>query len=105
MKNYTTIQGLLSLGALICLIIGWFNLLSPELNYLIYSKIFYVLIGLSFVVSAPTYPNPMHKYVSYAAGALCIIGAFLPSNFAFLKTVGLLAGVILTFVARPKISR
>ena len=101
-SNYSTIQGVLSIGALICLIIGWFGLLSPELNDLIYHKIFYVLIGLSFFFSAQTYPNPTHKYIAYAAAALCIIGAFLPENLAFLKTIGLLAGVALTFIARPR---
>ncbi len=102
MKNYSTIQGALSIGALVCLAIGWFELLSPELNDLIRNKIFFVLVGLSFFFSAQVYPSQNHKYISYAAAALCIVGAFLPPNFAFLKTIGLLAGVILTFAARPR---
>lgn len=102
MNNYTSIQGMLSIAALICLAVGWFNLLSPELNDLFYNKIFYVLIGASFAVAAQTYPNLTHRYIAYAAAALCIIGAFLPENLTMLKTVGLLTGVVLSFFARPR---
>lgn len=102
MNNYTSIQGMLSIGALICLAIGWFNLLSPELNDLLYNRLFYVLIGASFAVAAQSYPNLTHRYIAYAAAALCIIGAFLPENLQVLKTIGLLAGVVLSFFARPR---
>lgn len=101
MQNTQSIQGILSIGALICLAVGWFNLFTPQINHILYNIIFYVLIGLSFYFAASTYPNPMHKYVAYAAAALCIIGAFLPTNLSFIKTIGLFAGVILTFFARP----
>ena len=102
MNNYTSIQGVVSIAALICLAVGWFNLLSPELNDLLYNKVFYILVGLSFFFAAQTYPNQMHKYVGYAAALLCIVGPFLPVQLQVLKTVGLLAGVILTFFARPR---
>lgn len=99
------IQGILSLAAIICLAVGWFQLLSPEVNDFLYEKVFFILIGLSFIFSAQTYTNETYKYISYAAAALCIVGPFLPANLAMLKTVGLLAGVVLSFFARPKFER
>lgn len=101
-NNSQSIQGILSIGALICLAVGWLKLFSPEINDLLYNKVFYILIGLSFFFMAQTYPNQTHKYISYAAAALCVIGPFLPGEMSFLKTVGLFAGVILTFFARPR---
>ena len=105
MKNTTNIQGILSIGALICLAVGWFNLLSPELNHILYNIVFYILIGLSFFFAAQTYPNNSHKYIGYAAAILCVVGTFLPANLQVLKTIGLFAGVILTFFARPRYTR
>lgn len=102
MQNTQSIQGILSIGALICLAVGWFNLFSPQLNHILYNIVFYVFIGLSFYFAASSYPNKNYQYISYVAAALCIVGAFLPTNLAFLKTIGLFAGVILTFVARPQ---
>ncbi|MDY3548106.1 hypothetical protein PG291_05770 [Riemerella anatipestifer] len=38
----------------------------------------------------------------YLAAGLCIVGAFLPmgSSFEVIKTVGLLLGVVISFVGR-----
>ena len=102
MKNIAQIQGIISIAALVCLAVGWFNLLSPELNHILSDIVFYVLVGLSFFFAAQTYPNQTHKYIGYAAAALCIIGAFLPEHLKPVKTIGLFAGVILTFFARPR---
>ncbi len=104
-QNMQMLQGILAIAAIICLGIGWFQVLSPEVNDILHNKVFYVLIGLSFILSAQTYPNQTYKYISYAAAALCIVGPFLPANLAMLKTVGLLAGVILSFFGRPKLRR
>lgn len=102
--NTQTIQGILSIAALLCLIVGFFNLFSPEINDLLYHRVFYVLIGASFFFQAPTLTNKNLLYPMYAAAALCIIGAFLPadSQFAIIKTVGLFAGVILSIFNRPR---
>lgn len=100
MKNGIPVQGVLSLLALLCLAVGWFNLFSPEINNLLYNKVFYILIGLSFALVARNYPKPMFTYIAYAAAALCIIGPFLPGNLQAVKTIGLFAGVILTFFSR-----
>ena len=105
--NTQTIQGILSIAALLCLVVGFFNLLAPEINDLLYNKLFYVLIGVSFFFQAPTLANKNLLYPMYAAAALCIIGAFLPkdSQFAMIKTIGLFAGVILSIFNRPKVVR
>lgn len=105
--NTQTIQGILSIAALLCLVAGFFNLFTPEINDLLYNKVFYVLIGVSFFFQAPTLPNKNLLYPMYVAAAFCIIGAFLPqdSQFAMIKTIGLFAGVILSIFNRPKVIR
>ncbi|KMQ65956.1 hypothetical protein ACM39_16190 [Chryseobacterium sp. FH2] len=103
MKNQQSIQGILSVVALICLAAGWFNFFSPEINHLLSRKVFYILIGISFFLQAPLLTNKNFMYAMYAAAAICVIGAFLPedSKLASLKTIGLLGGIILSFVNRP----
>jgi hypothetical protein len=107
MKNNTQLQGIISIAALVCLVIGWFKILSPELNDFLYNQLFYVLIGVSFILQAPTLSNQKFIYPMYLAAALCIIGAFLPVNLGltFLKTIGLIGGVIISLMARPKMPR
>ena len=102
--NTQAIQGILSIAALICLVVGFFDLFSPEINNLLYHRLFYVLIGASFFFQAPTLTNKNLLYPMYAAAALCIIGAFLPqdSKFIAIKTIGLFAGVILSIFNRPR---
>ncbi|KFF14549.1 hypothetical protein IW15_03700 [Chryseobacterium soli] len=104
MKNQQALQGIISIIAIICLAVGWFNLFSPEINTLLSKRVFYVLIGASFLLQAPSLTNKNFVYAMYAAGALCIIGAFLPleSRLAGMKTLGLLGGIILSFVGKPK---
>ena len=105
--NNQTIQGVLSIAALICLAVGFFNLFSPEINDLLYNKLFYILTGVSFFFQAPTLTNRNLLYPMYAAAALCIVGAFLPINLGltFLKTIGLIGGVAISLMARPKMPR
>ncbi len=107
MKNNTELQGILSIAALVCLVIGCSILLSPEINALLSNQLFYVLIGVSFILQAPTLSNQKFIYPMYLAAALCIIGAFLPVNLGltFLKTIGLIGGVIISLMARPKMPR
>ncbi|KFF75892.1 hypothetical protein HX13_02650 [Chryseobacterium sp. P1-3] len=99
-----SIQGILSIAALVCLAIGWFNLFSPEINHLLSRKVFYVLIGASFFIQAPLLINKNFVYAMYAAAAICVIGAFLPesSGLSSLKTIGLLAGIILSLTNRRR---
>lgn len=95
------------MAALICLLVGWFKLLSPEVNDLLYQRVFYFLIGVSFVFQAQILTNKTMLYPMYIAAALCIIGAFLPleSRFSAIKTIGLFAGVIISIFNRPRVSR
>lgn len=105
--NTTTIQGILSIGALVCILVGFFNLLSPEINDFLYHKLFYILIGASFFVQAPTLTNKNFLYPMYAAAGLCIVGAFIPmdSQFSAMKTIGLFAGVLMSIFSRPRVPR
>lgn len=100
------INGYVSIAMLACIIIGFFNLLSPELNNFIYRRLFYVLVGVSFFLQTFFIPNKKLVYALYAATALCVIGAFMPlgTNLEGLKTVGLIVGVIITLFNRPKMN-
>ncbi|WP_417428637.1 hypothetical protein [Halpernia sp.] len=107
MNSQISKQAFLSFGALACLIIGWLQPFSPEVNYFIYNQLFYLLIGASFFFQAPTLSNPKLIYPMYIAAALCVFGAFIPENYGvgFLKMGGLIGGVVISLVARPKISQ
>jgi len=107
MKNSNTIQGVLSILALICLAVGWFNILPPPITELLYQRFFYILIGLSFIFQAQSFLNQKFVYLMYIAAGLCIVGAFLPfdSQFARIKTIGLFTGVIVSIFNRQRVSR
>lgn len=108
MNNQLSTQAILSFGALACLLIGWLQPFSAPINYFIYNQLFYLLIGASFFFQAPTLSNPKLIYPMYAAAALCVIGAFIPENLGmvnYVKTVGLLGGVVISLVARPRIQK
>ena len=104
MKNTQTIQGILSIAALACMLIGWLNVFTPEINDFLYRKLFYILIGISFVLQAKSLTDQRMVFPMYIAAALCIVGALLPEsmNLSYLKTAGLFGGVILSFINRPK---
>ena len=95
-------QGIISLLAILCLVVGWFNLFPTEIEEIISNKLFYLLIGLSFILQAPLLSNSKFTYPMYGAAALCIVGAFIPlgHDLSFIKTVGLLGGVIISFTNR-----
>ncbi|WP_226063400.1 hypothetical protein [Kaistella polysaccharea] len=105
--NTTTLQGILSIGALICIVVGFFNLFSQDVNDFLYHRLFYVLIGASFFLQAPTLTNKNLIYPMYIAAGLCIIGAFMrpDSQVAIIKTIGLFAGVLMSIFSRPKVTR
>lgn len=107
MKNPQALQAIVSVAALICLLAGWFNFFTPEINEFLYQKLFYILIGLSFILMAPVLTNRNFVYPMYIAGALCIIGAFIPmeNRFSAVKTIGLFAGVIISLFNRPRMPR
>lgn len=107
MQNSQRIQGVLSILALICLAVGWFNLFSPEITDLLYQRFFYILIGLSFIFQAQSFVNQKFVYLMYIAAGLCIVGSFLPfdSQFARIKTIGLFTGVIVSIFNRPRATR
>lgn len=104
MRNQQTIQGIISVIAVICLAAGWFNIFSPEVSNILSKRVFYIIIGISFVLQAPFLSNRNFIYPMYAAAGLCIIGAFLPldSRLAGMKTLGLLGGIILSFSNRQR---
>ncbi|MBQ0151426.1 MAG: hypothetical protein KBS61_00850 [Chryseobacterium sp.] len=101
-NNLQVAQGVVSVMAIVCIMIGWFKVFSPEMNDLISNKLFYILIGLSFILQAPLLPNAKFVYPMYGAALLCIVGAFLPldSSIGIIKTIGLLGGVIISFASR-----
>jgi len=103
MNNQQTTQGILSIAAVLCLVAGWFNLFSPEINVLLSRKVFYVLIGISFFLQAPMMTTKNFMYGMYAAAGLCIVGALFPLDWKIsgIKTLGLLGGIILSFANRP----
>ncbi|GAA5099322.1 hypothetical protein GCM10023210_36600 [Chryseobacterium ginsengisoli] len=106
-QNLQTIQGVVSILAIVCLAVGWFNLFSPDVNDMLSKRIFYIVVGISFILQAPLLANRKFVYPMYAAAALCIVGAFLPydSKLTGMKTIGLLGGVIISFSNRPNFRR
>ncbi|WP_415329390.1 hypothetical protein [Chryseobacterium sp. MMS23-Vi53] len=106
-QNLQTTQGIISILAVVCLAVGWFNLFSPEVNAILSKRVFYIVVGISFILQAPLLANKKFVYPIYAAAALCIIGAFLPygSKLTGMKTIGLLVGVIISFSNRPNFRR
>ncbi|MEA1851187.1 MULTISPECIES: hypothetical protein [Chryseobacterium] len=103
MNNQQTIQGVLSIVALLCLVVGWFDLFSPDINILLSRRVFYVLIGISFFLQAPLMTTKNFMYAMYAAAGLCVVGALFPVDWKIsgIKTLGLLGGIILSFSNRP----
>ncbi|WP_262149743.1 hypothetical protein [Chryseobacterium foetidum] len=101
-NNLQTAQGVLSIVALLCLVVGWFHIFPQDINDFLSKRLFYVLVGISFILQAPSVGNRNFVYPMYAAAGLCIIGAFLPydSSFNYIKTIGLLAGIIISFSNR-----
>lgn len=104
MKDPKLVQGIISIAALCCFLTGWFNLFSPEINELLSKKVFYVLIGVSFILMAPTLSNRNFVYPMYVAAALCIVGAFIPpeNRLSIIKTIGILSGFIMSIFNRPR---
>ena len=104
MRNQQQTQGIISIIALFCLVVGWFNLFSPEINNLLSRRVFYILIGISFLLQAPLLKNRNFVYGMYAAAAVCVLGGLLipvGSRAESLKTLGVFVGLILTFAGRP----
>lgn len=98
------IQAGVSFAALACLLVGWTNMFSPSINEVISNQLFYVLVGASFVLQAPTLTNQKFKIPMYIAAGLCIIGAFLPveTRLGGIKTIGLITGVIMSLFGRNR---
>lgn len=107
MRNYQALIAATSIGAILCLVVGWFGLFSPDINYLISKRVFYVLVGASFIIQAQVLVDRRFYYPLIVAGILCIVGAFLPldSEIAVIKTVGLLGGVIISMFSRNRVSK
>jgi hypothetical protein len=85
------------------LVVGWTKPFSFDLNVLIYNRLFYILIAIGFFLQTRIFAYNSYKlYISYAAIALCIIGAILPleSPWSAMKSIGLFAGIIVTFFNR-----
>ncbi|MGV4415121.1 hypothetical protein [Chryseobacterium sp. T1] len=104
MKNIMAIQAGVSFAALGCLLVGWLNPFSPEINLILSARVFYLLVGASFALQAPTLANQKFKIPMYIAAGLCAVGAFLPldSEVAGIKTIGLFAGVLMSLFGRNR---
>lgn len=104
MKNLMAAQAGVSIAAIVCLVIGWMQPFSPVINDFIYNKLFYILVGVSFILQAPTLANQKFKIPMYIAAGLCVVGAFLPTEtrLAGIKTIGLVAGVIMSLFGRNR---
>ncbi|MBO6186357.1 MAG: hypothetical protein J6O88_16990 [Chryseobacterium sp.] len=103
-SNLQATQGILSILAIVCLAAGWFKIFPDNINYLLSARLFYILIGVSFIVQGRMLMHTKFMYPMYAAAGLCIIGAFLPmdSSLNIIKTIGLLGGVVISFVSRSQ---
>ncbi len=109
MKNKMAMQAGVSFAALACLLVGWLHPFSDEINSILYNRVFYFLVGASFILQAPTLGNQKFKIPMYVAAGLCIVGAFLPLDFKIgtldlssIKTFGLFGGVILSLFGRNR---
>jgi hypothetical protein len=104
MQRIKTYNAILSVLILLCIIIGWFKPFSSEINVMVKYRLLYMLFGLSFILQAQLLDNTQLKYALYAAAACCTIGALVPleSDFTALKTIGLIAGVIITIFNRKR---
>lgn len=103
-ENLQTAQGIISIAAIICLLVGWFTLFPPEINTFLSARLFYILVGISFILQSKTLPNSKFVFPMYIAAGFCVVGAFLPleSQFSRIKTLGLIAGVIISFASRTQ---
>lgn len=106
MKNPQSLQGILSLAALLCLGAGYLNFFTPDINRFLFQRLFYIIIGVSFFLQASFIANPKIGYALYGAAIFCVIGALLPldSQWRVIRTIGLVAGVIISLLNRPRIS-
>lgn len=104
MKNLQTVQAVVSVAALLCLATRWVDVFPPNVTEILGGKVFYILVGLSFILQAPIMSNKGYTYAMYAFGAASIVGALMPidSQLAILKTVGLLGGVMLSLIGRSR---
>lgn len=98
------IQAIVSFAALGCLLVGWIKPFPDNVNDIIYNQVFYILVGASFVLQAPTLSNTKLKIPMYIAAGLCIVGAFLPlsSGLGNAKTIGLIGGVLISLFGRNR---
>lgn len=107
MTNNVQLQGIISITALFCIIVGWFNLFTPQINYILSEVVFYILLAVSFVLQAPSMTTSLYKNLMYAFAVAMVLGAVLPKDMGlnFLKMIGLLGGIMLTLIGRPRIVR
>ena len=97
---------IVTIGAILCLASGWFDIFPNHITEFLYSKLFYIFIAISFFLQAPYLVRPVFKYPLILAATLCVIGAFLPkdSQFSYIKTVGLFGGVIISVFNRQRVA-
>lgn len=104
MQRLKTYNAILSVLILLCLVVGWTKPFNFETNVLIYNRLLYLLIGISFFIQTRLFQIQKMIYPMYVAIACCIIGAFLPleSKFSAIKTIGLFTGIIISIFNRRK---
>lgn len=98
------INGYVSIALIVCIIIGFFKIFSQDVNSFIYRRLFYILVGVSFFIQTYFISDKKLVYPLYICVALCVIGAFMPldSSYEGIKSIGLLAGLIITVFNRKK---
>jgi hypothetical protein len=105
MQKIKQYNAILSVLILLCLVVGWTKPFSYDLNVMIYNRLFYLLIGVSFFLQTKMMVyTPKVLYIMYAAIALCSIGALLPLEgyASVVKAIGLMIGIAVSIFNRPK---
>lgn len=104
MQKLKTYNSIVSILALLCLAVGWIKPFNFEMNVMIYNRLLYIFFGIGFLLQTKISLNPKMIYPMYAAACLCIFGAFLPleGQWKAIKSIGLFAGIIITFFNRRK---
>ncbi|WKS95625.1 hypothetical protein [Riemerella columbina] len=95
------LQLIFSVLTLICLVIGWVKPFSEAVNDLLRNQVFYIFMGITFMLVGLQYKKPLLRYWIVISGVLVVVGKLLPS-VPYLTAVGLLCCIIPSFIFRNK---
>ncbi|MDR7721935.1 hypothetical protein [Riemerella anatipestifer] len=71
-----TLQSIVSVAAILCIVVGWVNPFSPEINYIISRQVFYILVGGSFILMGGMLPNQKILLFNVSSGRALYCGSF-----------------------------